>query len=275
MAGKKASDEQKKATEEYWDKYTGGFKAVAAELARHSEMWKKFYSEQITQAQKVEEERVRISEEGAKETAAQMRAVTEKETQINLDNLRQLEERLNSATRSASAGRESTTSIKGMIGADQNEIATATNALRELQAEKQRLETDKGFATDEASIRKYDDAINKVNADMDKMQAITHKATADIQKEFERAMAPVTQSLDTLVSGLIGGTERISQAFRKMTEQLVVSLVQSLIKMETRHIAYELATTALIKPRTRQKQRATRSRRQNPVRLVCWPRSKR
>ena len=53
-------------------------------------MWKKFYSEQITQAQKVEEERVRISEEGAKETAAQMRAVTRKETQINLDNLRQL-----------------------------------------------------------------------------------------------------------------------------------------------------------------------------------------
>ena len=81
-----------------------------------------------------------------------------------------------------------------MIGADQNEIATATNALRELQAEKQRLETDKGFATDEASIRKYDDAINKVNADMDKMQAITHKATADIQKEFERAMAPVVST---------------------------------------------------------------------------------
>ena len=29
-----------------------------------------------------------------------------------------------------------------------------------------------------------------------------------------------------------------------MGEQSVVSLVQSLIKMETRHIAYELATTA-------------------------------
>ena len=215
---KVAGEQQRKDNEDFWAKYSAGFKQEAEELSRHAEFWKRFYTDQVSEEQKSVAERQRVEEEGARETQELMTRVQEQRKRIDDENRRHADEMASLAQRG-----EDVSAPKGIAGLNQQVAAARAAAQQEASAWQQQA------AQEVVTQQEAADHIAEIWAKEANQEAAIHKKLLD---EWQASMNKiVTGPFESMINKVVMGQERIGRAFAQMGAQIVSNLVQSLTKM--------------------------------------------
>ena len=70
------------------------------------------------------------------------------------------------------------------------------------------------------------------------------KSADDRIKAFEKGFAPINRGFDTMVKGVLLGTQTMGQAFARLGSDIVLSTVSALGQALLRHLEHEIAVTA-------------------------------
>lgn len=127
----------------------------------------------------------------------------------------------------------------------QQEFSDLQNALA-----KQKALTDQSFADemaeyddDSAEYQKLQD--QKLIADekfsIESMK-LTQQETKEESKSWTDAINTIDKSFDTMLSGVLQGTQTIGQAFKNMAANMVISFAEAIAKMLIKYAAFQAAT---------------------------------
>lgn len=75
------------------------------------------------------------------------------------------------------------------------------------------------------------------------LQTNTQRATDAMTAAYMKAFAPIDRAFEGTVQGILQGTLRVSEGFRRMGASIVVATVQSLAQALMHHIEHEIAVT--------------------------------
>ena len=254
--------EQTKAVEDYWAKYTGGFAKANRELAEHSAFWKKFYSEQITEANRVAEESQRISVEGARETSEQMAAISRREADTNIANAEDDAKRAETAIRDAQAkAKQSQVGTTGSFapmaaaGAAKAELATLNTQIQQVQGAIARLHTDMANIQNQPGVISNADleAAARYRKELETLEMLLARfgdeqaQLAKTQETTSQAMVHAAdESFDAFNQGFLK-TITGAQSFSRTLQQVWTKMAETFISAALRTIEQMLINAALQK----------------------------
>ena len=126
-----------------------------------------------------------------------------------------------------------------------------TAALLDLENQKYAVQSEalaKEMALYDQSSAAYRKLLEQQEKDTDAhnaaMQEIANKGAEQTQQEWEQAFRQIDSSINSSIMGMIKGTTTLQQAFTKVADQMVSSMITAILQMGERWIANELLKTA-------------------------------
>ena len=233
--------EQKKAVEDYWKTYSEGFSKTESDLARHDEFWKRFFADQMKEAQKTQDELSKIDEEGARERAAIDDRIAAQTTETNIDNARAeakaVEDELRKITITHEQAIAGKTGFEQLFG-DRAELAAINTEMQAVSNTMARLKQDMAAInaqpfeseTDQRDLQKYSAELAQQEQLLTRLQAEYQKTTEKIESTWRQLSERIAQTFTASVNSVLLGQERIGQAAVKLAQQLELSLIDRGIK---------------------------------------------
>lgn len=111
--------------------------------------------------------------------------------------------------------------------------------------------TDASFQSEMALYQEGSDQYEKVkqemaNADL-KFQVesmkLTQEETKEAQKDWTEAINTIDKDFDSMLTGILQGTQTIGQAFERMAGNMIISFMEAIAKMLVQWAAFEVSTS--------------------------------
>lgn len=236
--------EQKKELNDFWKTYSVGFAQAERELARHDEMWKKFWAEQRSEVEKTQNELSKIDEEGAKDRAEIEARIGARITETNIANAKieaqQVEDALRSMAterqKALSEGSGSKSSVEFKLDTTQlqtldslivnvsREITTLKNDIAALESQPFISEAD------QANLQKYNQELGQQQLLLDRLRQEHQQISDRIEKMWTQISEKMANAFNGAVNQVLLGHEKIGQAALRLGGQLELYLIDKGIK---------------------------------------------
>lgn len=258
------------AAKEYGERWEAALNKQSAEGAKAAQKLKHVYDDLTEEQIKKQQEVDAAAMKGQKDVAEQMRQVETTETEINLQNFKDMLAQMKTEQERFQADAEkNNTSLSG-IGLDvakvaeaKQQIALLGQEMARLGDEEKQLEADRALVnpSDIANVNKYTEAINQLKEKMGQLNLEQAKAQAEVVKlgtswgdyfarmkgetvdlattmrtNLQQSLTQFTTSFSNAMSKSIIEGKNFGQAMRQVAAQFLETMLSALIQWLTKWI---------------------------------------